>query len=187
MSDESRSATDVIKASKSLAYVVGAITLASGLVLIFWPSATLKVIAVIIGIFMILGGAVLAYAAVTTHRQGTYWGLLLVRGLFNVFVGIALIFWPDITVGVIVWLIGLDMVLFGILGLVASRSVPEDLDRNGFMAQGGVAIIFGLILMIWPDATIRVITLVVGVGLALMGAIFLWSGYQIGKAEKDMA
>jgi uncharacterized membrane protein HdeD (DUF308 family) len=186
MADDRRSAMEVVKASKSLAYGLGAVTLAAGIVLIFWPSATLKVIAVIVGVFMIIGGGVLAFAAATTHRAGTYWGLLLVRGLINVFVGFALIFWPGITVQVIVWLIGLDLVLFGILGLVASRSVPSELDRSGITTQSAITIVFGVVLMLWPDATIRVITLVVGLSLAALGAIFLWSGRELGKAESDL-
>ena len=86
--------------------------------LLFWPDRTWTVVARFIGIFFVVIGFGQAVEAVTTHRQGTYWGLLLLRGVINLGVGLALLFWPSATVTVVVWLVGLDLVLTGILAFI---------------------------------------------------------------------
>ncbi len=175
-----RSGLDVVKESKTLAYAVGAMTLAAGLVLLFWPDRTLTVIARIAGLLLALQGVSDLWAIVRHHKGTSYWGLFALRAAINFGFGAALLFWPSPTVAVLVWLVGLDLVLAGILGLLLRSQVADDL-REGMLGRSLLTIAFGVVIMVWPSATATVLAFLVGGVLALMGLALLWTGHQVGK------
>ena len=181
MPADDRSTMDLLRGSRVTAYAIGAICLIAGIVLLAWPDRTWTVVARFIGIFLVVIGFGQAVEAITTHRQGNYWGLLLLRGLINLAVGLALVFWPSATVTVVVWLVGLDLVLTGILALIVSFQVPKEMGRGMFLVQASVTIVLGVLIMAWPDATLNVISLILGILLILFGLVMLVSGYRLGK------
>ena len=79
----------------------------------------------LLGILFVVTGFGEAVEAVTGHRQGSYWGLLLLRGAVNLALGLAMIFWPGVTVTVAVWLLGVDLLLTGVLGLHRGHPGPQ--------------------------------------------------------------
>jgi len=186
MSDE-RTAMDVLRGSRTVAYTIGAVCLIAGLVLLFWPDRSWTVVARVVGILLAIVGGGQMFDAIRTHRTQRYWGLLLVRGLLNLAVGLVLIFWPSVTVTVVVWLVGLDLVITGAIGLGVSFQVPKELGRGGYQMQSVIGIVLGLLIMGWPDATLNVISLIIAALLILTAIVFLWSGYQIQKATNDFS
>jgi uncharacterized membrane protein HdeD (DUF308 family) len=186
MADESRSAMDVLRGSRILAYTVGALAFAAGFVLLFWPDRTITVVARLAGILIVCVGLAESFEAVTAHRKGSYWGFLLVRGLINVVFGGLLLFWGDITVTVLVWLFGLDLMITGVIGLFVMRQVPTELGRHSLMIRSIFAIVIGLLVVIWPDVTLSILAIIVAIQLLLLGALLLYSGYALGKAEKEV-
>jgi uncharacterized membrane protein HdeD (DUF308 family) len=183
---EDRTSMDVLRGSRILAYSLGLITLLAGLVLLFWPDRTITVVARLTGILLIVVGLADIIETFQNHRSGSYWGLLLLRGLINLGFGAALLFWPDVTLQVVVWLFGLDLVLTGLIGLVIRGQMPSEY-RSAMLTRSILTIVFGLAVMIWPSATLSVVAFLVAALLILFGVILLWSGWTIGKAEKEIA
>ena len=181
MPADDRSTIDLLRGSRITAYAIGAICLVAGIVLLFWPDRTWTVVARFIGIFFVVIGFGQAVEAITTHRQGSYWGLLLLRGVINLAVGLALLFWPSATVTVVVWLVGLDLVLTGILAFIVSFQVPKDMGRSAFLVQAVVTVVLGVLIMAWPDATLTVISVILAALLIVFGLVLLMSGYQLTK------
>ena len=184
---EDRSTMDLLRGSRITAYSIGFISLVAGLVLLFRPDRELQIIAIIIGFLFVVSGFGQAAEAVTTHRKGSYWGLLLIRGLVNFGFGLALIFWTGATVTVIVWLVGLDFVITGILAIVVSFMLGKDGGRGALLVEGLITIAIGVIIMVWPTATTNVLGIVIGIGLTLLGLLFLYSGYQLSKVKATLA
>lgn len=185
MADDRRSTLEVLRGSRILAFTVGGIALAAGLVLLFWPDRTIVVVARLAGLLIAIVGISDSYEAVTTHRKGSYWGLLLLRGLINIVVGGLLLFWPDITVTVLVWLFGVDLMLTGVIGLFVSRRIPSDLGRSSVVTRSAISIAFGLVIVVWPDATLSVVAFIIAAQLVLLGALLFYSGYQLTKVSAD--
>ena len=179
MPADDRSTMDLLRGSRITAYAIGAICLIAGIVLLVWPDRTWTVVARFIGIFLVVIGLGQAIEAVTTHRQGSYWGLLLLRGVINLGFGLALLFWPSATVTVVVWLVGLDLVLTGILAFIVSFSVPKEMGRGGFLVQAIVTVVLGVVIMAWPDPVLSVISILLGIVLILFGLVLLWSGFSL--------
>jgi len=118
------------------------------------------------------------------HRSGSYWGLLAFRGVVNLGFGAALLFWPHITLQVVVWLFGLDLVITGLIGLVARGQMPSEY-RSAMLTRSILTIVFGLAIMVWPSATLSVIAFIVAALLILFGIVLLYSGYILSKAAKE--
>ena len=184
---EDRSTMDLLRGSRITAYSIGFISLVAGLVLLFRPDRELQIIAIILGFLFVVSGFGQAAEAVTTHRRGTYWGLLLIRGLINFGFGLALIFWTGATVNVIVWLVGLDFVITGLIAVVVSFMVGKEGGRGALLLEGIVTIGIGIVIMVWPNATKNGLGVVIGIGLALLGLLFLFSGYQLSKVKATLS
>jgi len=109
---------------------------------------------------------------------------MALRGIINLGFGAALLFWPGVTVSVVVWLFGLDLVLTGLLGLLIRGQMPSEY-RSAVLTRSILTILFGLAIMIWPHATVKVIAFVVAALLILFGIVLLYSGWVLGKAAKE--
>ena len=183
---DDRSTMDLLRGSRITAYSIGLISLVAGIVLA-WPNRTVHVVAVILGIMFVVSGFGQAAEAITTHRKGTYWGLLLLRGLINLGIGLALIFWSSATITAVVWLIGLDFVITGLLALIVSFMLPKDMGRGRLLLEAVITIAIGVIIMVWPTATKNVLGVVLGIALVLLGLLFLFSGYQLSKVRATLS
>lgn len=183
---DDRSTMDLLRGSRITAYSIGFITLVAGILLLAWPDRTERVVAVILGILFVVSGFGQAAESVTTHRRGTYWGLLLIRGLINLGIGLALIFWSSATITAVVWLIGLDFVITGLLALVVSFMVGKDMGRAKLLIEAIITIGIGVVIMVWPNATKNVLGVVLGIALLLLGLLFLYSGYQLSKVKATL-
>ena len=185
MSPES-SAVSTIKESRTLAYIIGAVTLAAGLVLLLWPDRTITIVARIAGLLLVIVGISDLFDTLKSHRGEPYWIILLLRSLFHLGYGAALLFWPHITVHVIVWLFGLDMVLTGILGFVVLGRLPEEY-KPAMIMRSAVSIVFGILVLVWPSATLTVVAFCIAALLIGFGLVLLWSGRQLSKAASSLA
>lgn len=96
--------------------VWGLVSLGAGIVTIVWPSITLEILAIIIGVLLILRGVVAAMGALADKPPA--WGLWLIIGLVEIAVGIAAIAWPGITILVVAIIIGIDLLIAGLVELV---------------------------------------------------------------------
>lgn len=184
---EDRSTLDALRGSRLVAYTVGIVALAAGLFLLVWTDRSVTIVGRIAGVLLVILGLSEVFDAVGTHRKGSYWGLLLLRGALNVVMGGLLLFWPNLTITVLVWVFGLDLVLTGIIGLVAARQVPADLGRSSIVARSVIGIVFGLVVVVWPEETLTVVVWIIGLELILLGLVLLWSGFQLSKATREAA
>jgi uncharacterized membrane protein HdeD (DUF308 family) len=97
----------------------GAVTVVVGVVLLVWPSATLGVLAIILGAWAVVAGVLATLGALSLRTvPGAGWGWGLLWGLVTLAFGLALIFSPRSSISVIAWVIGLYAVLSGIVLVV---------------------------------------------------------------------
>jgi len=184
---DDRSALDLLRSSRITSYGFGLLSLIAGIVLIAWPDRSVVVVARIVGILFIVSGFGQAAEALTTHRKGSYWGLLLLRGLMNLGIGVALLFIPEKSTSVIVWLIALDFLITGLLALAVTLIIPKGMGRGSMFLQGLIGV--GLAIAIWSigsDQVKDLAAVVIGIVLVLLGLLFLAAGWQLSKAARSV-
>jgi uncharacterized membrane protein HdeD (DUF308 family) len=135
------------------------------------------VLAWIVGVSFIVGGV----AEVLAHRgQRGEWLAWVGGGLLAV-AGITALVWPAITLWALAVIAGLGLILAGcvqvIVGLV-------DRDRSSFWVQvglGGFGVLVGVVVLAWPEATLVVLALMLGLRAVVSGVIGIATGWELHR------
>ena len=184
---DDKNGLDLLRSSRIVSYSLALLLLAGGIALLAWPGRSVIVVARLIGVVLIVIGFGQALEAITTHRRGSYWGLLLLRGVINLGIGVALLFIPEKSTDVIVWLIALDFVITGVLALIVAFMMPKDTGRGVIFVEGLLSIGVGIaIWAIGPSHVKDIAAIVVGILLIVWGLIFLWTGWELSKARREL-
>jgi uncharacterized membrane protein HdeD (DUF308 family) len=89
------------------------------------------------------------------NRLARNWWTLALRGTLAILFGLVALFWPGITITVLVLLFAAFLVLGGILlEIAAFRDRLNDTHGWLLLLEGAVGIIVGVLAFIWPDITI---------------------------------
>jgi uncharacterized membrane protein HdeD (DUF308 family) len=105
---------------RSTSALPGVLLVIGGLVALVWPDATLWTLAVVVGISLLLHGLTRLGLAFAGRSEIRRWGWLALAGAINVVVGIMALAWPAATVAVLSLLLGFQILLFGVVLLVAA-------------------------------------------------------------------
>jgi uncharacterized membrane protein HdeD (DUF308 family) len=104
------------------AILLGAVLIVGGLLAAFWPEATVWTLAVLTGVSLLVHGLVRVVIAVGARAETPGWGWLAVAGAVNIVVGSLALAWPEVTVLILSVMLGLQVLAFGVLVLVAAFS-----------------------------------------------------------------
>lgn len=185
---DDRSALDLLRSSRITSYSIGLLSLIGGIVLLAWPDRSVVVVARIVGILFVVTGFGQIVESLTMHRKGSYWGLLLLRGVIGLGIGIALVVNPNWSTNAVVWLIALDFAITGVLALIVTFLIPKGMGRGSMFVHGVVSI--GVAIAIWAigaDEVKGIAAIVIGIVLLFFGLLFLAAGWQLSKASKAAA
>ena len=157
-----------------------------GIVAIAWPDISLLTLVLIFGVFIFVEGIFQMVGALKMKAEDPKWSLVFVSGMFSFVVGMIAIAWPDITAVALLWLIGAWAIIIGITQVVyAGKAHEGDTGPRGLMFVGGlIAIGFGLMAFLWPEATILSIVRIVGLFAVLFGILLLVAGFMSRKDQQ---
>lgn len=105
--------------------IAGVIAIVAGIALIAWPEASVKTVAVIVGLAFLISGISVMVAAIAARGDG--YGVIVGFGVVIAIVGLVFIIWPGPTVTILMILVGLAALLFGIGAIVQALSLRRAL------------------------------------------------------------
>jgi uncharacterized membrane protein HdeD (DUF308 family) len=105
---------------RTAAILLGAILIVGGLLAAFWPEATVWTLAVLTGVSLLVHGLTRMVLAFTARAEIPGWGWLALAGAVNAVIGILALAWPEATVLILSVMLGLQVMGFGVLVLVAA-------------------------------------------------------------------
>jgi uncharacterized membrane protein HdeD (DUF308 family) len=155
---------------------LGLVNLVIALLAIFWPGATLTVVVFIFGVQLLLIGALRIIVALMLPDAEARW-LGFFFGVLGIVVGLLVMREPLRSLEVLVILLGILWIVWGLIGLLSGIAAPPG-SRAGWIIDGIASLAAGAVLMSWPDITLRVFTLVLGIGLLFVGGAQLYAAYQ---------
>lgn len=175
-----------LKTSKLAAYLGGVLAVILGLAVLVWPDKAVEfIIIVFIGIALAIVGIAQIIEALGSRDPGSYWGLRLLRGVLDLGVGIVAIFWPGVTAWILVLLFGIELLFAGFLSIFLSTQISHDHATKSFaLWRGIISVLAGIVLLVWPKASITVVIILLGVYILFAGLLLLYIGFQLGRAEK---
>jgi uncharacterized membrane protein HdeD (DUF308 family) len=176
---------DVLRAAASLWWLVslfGILTVGVGVFLVVSPHETLKTIAIIVGIVLLVDGIVVVLGSIFGERENR--GLLALAGVLGAVAGIVLIKKPFQTLIVLALIVGLWLVVAGGVRFVASLSQREDRGVNIFVSL--VDVIAGIVILAWPKLGLSTFAVIVGIVLIIRGILLTYAGWVLRAVGRDV-
>ena len=158
-------------------------TLILGVLVMAWPSATVKLVALLFGLQLFVGGLFSLVRAFTRGGEGSR-VLLAVLGVLGILVGIFVLRHLFQTVVILVILLGVYWVLHGIIEFfvaIDQRGAPA---RGLNATMGILSFIAGVVLLSWPSPTLLVLVWVLGVWLVVYGLVGIAGAFMVRRAVK---
>lgn len=132
---------------RTLGEIAGVATLVLGLVVLLWPTATLVVLAVLLGIQLIVFGAWRTMqAAVLVVAPGAVRVLGALLGVLAIVAGVLLISRPFSSLEVLVAILGIGWIIAGLSGILVGSSARGDV-RGVPFTMGVLAVAAGVIVL----------------------------------------
>jgi uncharacterized membrane protein HdeD (DUF308 family) len=141
-----------------------------GLCAIFWPSATVGILVILVGIFCLVEGTSGVVGAIRASERGPG----LAQGLIGIAVGMILLFWPGATVRTLLVVFGAWLLFTGITQILSARggSLERD-DRNFVISIGGLVSAIGVVLIVWPGTGVVAISWLIAIAALVLSALLI--------------
>jgi len=101
--------------------------------------------------------------------SGTWWAMVL-RGIAAVLFGLAALFWPGLTLFVLLVCFGVYALVDGLLAIVAGIRASGG-RRWLLLAEGALGFLAGLVVLFWPGTTALVLVYVISVWAIFTGLL----------------
>lgn len=163
--------------------LVGVLSIAAGVIVLFKPSDSLATLAVIAGIFLLVDG-ILELTASLMHGTRNR-GSLALLGVLTAIVGVLLIRHPIGGIAFVALLIGIWLIAVGVVRIIAAFEVDENRGWNIF--AGAVELLAGIVIVSDPNIGFATLALLVGLGFILNGMGMLavgWSLHTLRRAAQ---
>jgi uncharacterized membrane protein HdeD (DUF308 family) len=168
--------------------VAGAVSVLVGVAVLVWPDVSVVVLAWLFGIQLIVAGILQLVAAFWRDDGVAARVLLGLAGAFSILVGLLCLRGPLQTAVLLGLLVGATWVVTGIIGIVHAIGAGHDHGRGWGIASGILSTIGGAIVLLYPGASIVVLTWLVGIVLLVTGLVVLVQGFTARRSgRRDVA
>jgi uncharacterized membrane protein HdeD (DUF308 family) len=168
-----------------LVLTYGLVTIGLGLVLVLWPEQTLKVLAILIGIQLIVTGVFrLVLAVASRNADGSTRAIAGVFGALALVLGLLCLRSPLQTVLVIGMILGVWWLAAGVTDIVGAIRSSESHRRGWDLGLGVLSALAGGFLLVNPELSLGVLVIVVAVWMFSYGFIAVVAAFVLRSQEK---
>lgn len=167
-----------LRRSAGLAALVGVISLVAGVLVLVYPGITLGVFAVIAGVnFLLLGVFAVVESLVEDDQDTAARVLAAVLGVLGVIAGLVVLRHPAQSLLAIVLVVGIWLVLAGIIDV--AHAVAEPRDRAARTVAGLLDVVLGVLVLAWPDLSLKTLAILIGIGFVVRGLFWLFAAWGL--------
>lgn len=165
----------------------GILAVIFGVIVLAWPGATTLVLVILFGAFALLDGIVEIILSIVHATQRDKWGAFLIRGLIGLIIGIIVFARPGVALVVLLYAIAIWLIASGFVEIVLAIEAPAETSGSWLLGvAGALSIIIGILLMVFPDAGIWTIILLIGIYAICLGMILVVFGFSTRSYEKEI-
>ncbi|WP_367132002.1 HdeD family acid-resistance protein [Saccharothrix sp. HUAS TT1] len=164
---------------KALWITFGVITVVIGLAVMLWPGLTVLAAAVLFGVQLLVTGVFWLVGSFSADSMGHRRWLSAVAGLLALVAGILCLREPFQTVAVLALLLGATWVVGGV------AEVFHGFGNSGWAVFSGVVTtIGGIVVLVWPVASVIALAWLLAVVLVVFGALAIAGAIGAGHSPK---
>jgi uncharacterized membrane protein HdeD (DUF308 family) len=164
----------------------GIVALLFGFTALVWPGLTILTLTYVFGFYAVMDG-VFALVAAWSIRSGGRWWVLLLEGLLGIVAGVIAFVWPGVASLALLTLIAAWAILTGALEIMAAIRLRKEITNEWWLGLGGLAsILFGVLLVIRPQAGMVTISWIIGFYATIFGISMLSLGFRLRGLNKTI-
>ena len=160
--------------------VYGAFSVVFGLLIMAWPGITLQAFLIVLGIYLLASGAVLAVGSLINRHGHWIFGSLI--GVISVIAGLYVFSHPGISALAVLSLIAIWAVVIGVLQIAAGFSSKK---TSWLLVVAGVVYTaFGFYIFAKPAQGALALIWLIGLSVVISGVALIVGGYEANKLSK---
>ena len=185
-SDDSVDLVQEIGRSWGVLLFFGVVTVALGVAITFRPGGSVRVFAVLFGIWLLVVGLYRIILAIAQPREsaGSRFGMALF-GLLAVLIGLLVLHHSFETVAVLGFIVGVFWVVGGLAELFAGLSHDAEGRRAGLVVLGLLSAFIGIVCLIYPGLSLVILAVLIGIGLIVYGIVEVMLAFQLRKLARS--
>ncbi len=163
-----------------LLLAVGVLTVLLGAACLIWTSATVTVLAVLFGIYLLVSGI---FQLAQSFSRTAHRALLAIGGILSIILAVWMFkaVHNDNEAELLALFIGLAWLFRGLTELVVGLQ-SKGADGRGWLITGGLLLIVGaIVIFVWPGLAIGAIVVITGIMLIVLGVSEIVGAFQIKK------
>lgn len=175
-----------------LLVLFGLASIALGVTALASQVDALATLVAVVAVSLIYAGvAEITFAAATNHHK---W-LGIIAGMASIAAGFIALAWPDVTLVVLAVIVGASLISWGIYRIYQAFADPALRPRAVTFIEGILLVALGVLALAWPDVSILVLAILVGLFFIVFGVFSFVGGLYMldlhrtlkkaGEADKD--
>jgi len=157
----------------------GLVALLFGLLAIFAPIDTLKIVVFYFGIVMLIVGVAMLFGVYSSMKNKLNYGTDLISAVITVALGIVLTFFTEKTLEIFVIVLGIWAIMLGIGQLIIMSALANKADKRYMLFSGLFTLLFGILMFFNPFAMASIMTIIAGIMAALIGIVTIAFSFKL--------
>ncbi len=164
----------LVQTLKWVLVIRGILAILFGLLAIFLPSLTVKALIIFFGVVILADGVVNLLGGVQSRKDLPDWWVYVLEGVFSMLLGAITIFWPNVSGVALLIIIATWAIVSGVGKIVAAIGMRKLIEGEMILLLTGIiSVVFGFVMLFFPQFTIRLYIGVIGFFSLLLG-IFMF-------------
>ncbi|MFD9124390.1 HdeD family acid-resistance protein [Kitasatospora sp. NPDC059571] len=162
----------------------GIVTVLAGIIMLSWPEETVRVVAIIIGLQLLVAGVVRFVTAFTHERSSGSRALYVLLSLLSVLAGVLVLRHQLQTIGLLTLIVGAYWLLAGIVTLfvaIGDRGLPG---RGFAIFFGLLGVVAGVLVLAYPVQSAIALARLLGLWLILLGLFEVGMAFVLRSAGR---
>jgi uncharacterized membrane protein HdeD (DUF308 family) len=159
----------------------GILTLVIGILVVVWPSETLKVLTILFALQLFVMGIyslVKSFSAANQHKV-----LTVFLGIFAIIVALIMIRNVVATVAVVGFIIGVYWIIHGIIQFVMAVGDKTYPSRGWTIFMAIISVIAGIVVVAWPVNSLTALAWLVGIWFIVLGILGIILAFMVRSEE----
>ena len=163
---------------------LGVVTVTLGLIVTFYPSATLNAIAILFGLLLLASGLFHLIRVFGGNQEHRVW--MGISGLLLIVIGVVMLRHLHLTVALVGLIIGISWIVQGVIALIVSFSGGAREGGGWWIFFGIFSLVGGIVIVAVPTESVKVLAVLIGIWFIFQGLFEIAGGLRIRQAVRRL-
>lgn len=164
----------------------GVLAIIFGILALVWPELTVLSLILVFGAYVLLDGIFAVISGIRSYGENRRWWAVLLEGIAGIVVGVLTFLWPDVTGLVLLYFIAAWAIVTGIFEIVAALQMRREITGEWLMILSGLlSIVFGVVLVLFPEAGALGLVWVIGAYAIVFGLLLIFLAFRLRGMRRD--